>query len=173
MKGEEQRMYVNGFHDGALDYWLYECPPIDWWEGWWSVYHVADCIMDTDYTDWFETRLTTLAAAAGIAEWLIARNTRWEGDGVLRMTALPIPEHGTTEWLFAVKQNNNGDTFLCSPVPLTWLRESCEERHITAAGMDVDLVQWLRHIGSENIDLFPDYQHRTAELDLNGDNIAQ
>lgn len=56
-----------------------------------------------------------------------ARKEGWEGDyrgdSRPRVLFLPANEGGTFIHAFAWKQDNNGSTFVISPVPMVWLQD--------------------------------------------------
>ncbi len=62
-----------------------------------------------------------LRGRATIAKELVEKYTFWEGDGIWMVSGLPVNDSASSLPMFAVKQNNNGDTFICSPLQLHWL----------------------------------------------------
>lgn len=67
-----------------------------------------------------------LEAAKGFA-----KHAGWEGDFVRgpRVFWLPDPDSMTFRYAFAWKQQNNGSTFVVSPLPLAWLGKAKTCRH--------------------------------------------
>ena len=103
----------------CIFWYVYECPPQDWWDGWQRV----DCYQPDEYGD--AERFATLLATAKDA---IRSESSWEGDGVWRFAGLPNGE-SDGELIFSVKQSNNGTTFFASPYALPWWKEHlCSRR---------------------------------------------
>jgi hypothetical protein len=97
---------------------VYCLPPVYWWDGWTpltSAVGIPEGPLET-------SRL--LVEMAIKAATLLTR-TGWEGDGNWYVSALPTFDDGVQaiRFLIAVRQWNNGTTFLCSPEPLLWLAE--------------------------------------------------
>jgi hypothetical protein len=101
--------------------WTYSCAPIDWWFGWWTL---ADALhhtlMASEHAHWHEITPEALTEDASRARWL-ATCAGWEGDGTWYVSVLPDPDACLSRFLFAVKQSNNGTTFIVSPFRLPWL----------------------------------------------------
>ena len=104
-------------------FYIYSLPPIDWWHGFQAVGDYIEHMKselnafgDTFNTTRFISDLMELAP-------LFAR-AGWEGDireGVY-LAGLPTDEPDT-ELIFALKQKNNGSTFIASPYRLPWIKE--------------------------------------------------
>ncbi|MET7808623.1 hypothetical protein [Micromonospora chersina] len=88
-------------------------------------------------------------AGSGRARWAIwavlalaDSKLGWEGD--MRhepyIGGVPNGDGGTHRYL-VVKQENNGDTFIVSEVPMTWLDERYH-RHEEVRGRDLGRGQW-------------------------------
>lgn len=98
---------------------VYSVGPIDYWLGWQSeadylnsIANWGDCFDHADeYVD--------LKAEA----FRLARLVWWEGD--IRegpfVSALPFPDYNISKLVIAWKQDNNGTTFIASPVRMPWL----------------------------------------------------
>ena len=94
--------------------WLYEIGPIDYWTGWTPLEQVkVNNYSDKEYED--------LESDAEFAKVLIEKYTSWEGDGRWYVSGMPTSEYSNSLLMFAVKQSNNGSTFICTPFPLPWL----------------------------------------------------
>lgn len=111
--------------------YLYECSPIDWWVGW-STYE--DILQQIRAEDEYMGSMTNGVRESDHLRFLEAtgraltgfRALGWEGDGDIKVTALPSPEPyvngaGIEALVLAVKQGNNGTTYLASQVPMPWL----------------------------------------------------
>ncbi len=93
--------------------YVYECGPIDHWQGWTPL----PTFLRDEFID---------PGQVGRMLQAIARSTRWEGDfragEAPRVSALPVGDPDCA-LLLAVKQDNNGTTFIASEVRLPWLDE--------------------------------------------------
>ncbi len=114
--------------------YTYEMSPIDWWVGWNKLYRDKD---GTALIQWAqlggmwddiitgeeeaEPAQLDFGRRANDAEYAVRAVTSWEGDGSWRWAPLPYPDANNSVWMFAVKQSNNGTTYLASPVPLSYL----------------------------------------------------
>ena len=95
--------------------YTYALGPIDFWEGWSS----ADEMMSAPYHDvshWGPDNVRKRVWAAEDA----ARAAGWEGDGQPRISMIPTDDV-VCEIIVAIKQSNNGTTFIVSPVEMPWL----------------------------------------------------
>jgi hypothetical protein len=95
---------------------------LDWFLGW------NDC---SDLIDLMAGEPDELEEAS-LRPWLEAFNTArlaikragWEGDGRWKFSAVPgDSDDVNTKWVFLVKQDNNGTTWIASPYPLPWLED--------------------------------------------------
>jgi hypothetical protein len=97
---------------------VYVLGPIDFWEGWIapetlgasgnfevSAWHPDDVLARLD-------EAKKAASAAG-----------WEGDGDFHLSMLPMRDSHQCEALVAIKQGNNGTTFIITPFEMPWLGE--------------------------------------------------
>jgi len=106
MWNDELRMYVYGLY------------AIDYWDGWTDLNEVRRNPSEYGFDD-LDGTLANVAKAA--------RAAGWEGDGPWRCAPLPLHDSGgRCDWMFAVKQSNNGTTWIVSPFPLTWLNPAIE-----------------------------------------------
>lgn len=97
---------------------FYETPPLDCFEGLTPIDKAADLFM------FGMCGLVQLAMNAARAS-LVCKSS-WEGDirtKEMYFFALPDPENNTTRPGVIWKQDNNGTTFIFSPVELPWLEE--------------------------------------------------
>ncbi len=110
------------------DGYVYVLPPIDYWTGWRSS---ADALPEHEFEE--EVRGQQAAEVERRCEHALEQfraRTGWEGD--IRegpfVSGLP-PLHGGSEsdLMVAVKQDNNGLTFIWSPHELSWLAEFVPE----------------------------------------------
>jgi hypothetical protein len=115
-------------------YFCYACGPIDWWDGWQSVPEFIaaegdsedpDTAVDKGNAAWHQgVKARRIAEVGSLLQTLgrqLAEELRWEGDGLWRIASLPEPKNFACVAMLAVKQQNNGLTFICSPYPLGWL----------------------------------------------------
>jgi len=112
---------------------VYRLGPIDHWDGWDNVrYHLL-----RDANDFDCIGPSVVQSRLEIAQ-LLARFIGWEGDIREGPFLSGIPwETGIPQFILAWKQNNNGETFVASPVQLTWLHKVASEM-ITDDGAVVD-----------------------------------
>ena len=110
--------------------YVYRVSPIDWWLGWSKPSEILAAFGEAPYFDDETGCLTALANLANeIATWigdaLVAfKDAGWEGDIRQGPYLAPLPfafDEGA--YMVALKQDNNGTTFIWSPVELPWLEE--------------------------------------------------
>lgn len=86
--------------------YVHKIAPIDFWEGWQDPRTLS-------FGDIKERVAQALEAA---------REDGWEGDGHPRFSMIPAGDGDPgCEVIVAVKQSNNGTTFVVAPMPLKWL----------------------------------------------------
>jgi len=126
--------------------------PIDYWEGWIPLYYLEE---DEPYEIDIALLLARILSVYAytedykygsvdphsMADYItravkeLKSHTDWEGDGSIYIAGLPCDD-GTSgdynNYLIAVKQGNNGDTFIISPKKLSWLEKDLKsyEGHI-------------------------------------------
>lgn len=93
--------------------------PIDWWPGWTSIDGLrrdANRLWEwgVELPSQLPPELDTRIPAQ------VATELGWEGDGEWKCAPLPTDD-GYCKLMFAVKQSNNGTTFIVSPFDLPWL----------------------------------------------------
>ena len=74
----------------------------------------------------YELSIDELIRSAMKCAYVVAKanGSYWEGDiGELRIIGLPDPDNCRAIIVFIWKQDNNGTTFICSPVELSWLSQ--------------------------------------------------
>lgn len=101
---------------------MYEVGPIDFWRGCAPLVRVLAELPQREARE-------LLLLFADCVRWMAqAEGCPWEGDFREGPFVFHVPMPGDPEMAvgFAWKQDNNGDTFLCSPVRLD-LRGSCTE----------------------------------------------
>lgn len=118
---------------------VYELLPIDFWDGWIPLSLAMEdpakygIISDYsgEYGSWSKPdRISKfqehLRRQVDEAKYLITKHTSWEGDGHIYITSMPGFDDGGGEshLVFAIKQGNNGTTFIVSPFEYVHLRES-------------------------------------------------
>jgi hypothetical protein len=95
--------------------YLYEMYPIDVWRGW---ILIQDALADPDK---FDLRRSDLEERVAEVKKLLSEHTKWEGDGNIYLSSIPYePE---TRLVFAIKQSNNGTTYIASPLPYVHLEK--------------------------------------------------
>ncbi len=105
----------------AKKYFCYHCGPIDWWEGWRTVPEAIAAERTAPRQT--ANRMEEIATIINALGERLSGQLHWEGDGVWRVAPLPDPENLDSIAMFAIKQSNNGATFICSPRQLPWLEE--------------------------------------------------
>jgi hypothetical protein len=114
---------------------VYAIDPIDDWYGWKPLAEVIKetAIVPEDIADrpWLKHELLEFWNKAQKLAWAQG----WEGDirggfgdsdGGPWFVPLPISEFDGAAFVIAWKQDNNGDTFVASPMPLPWLINDCD-----------------------------------------------
>ncbi|RZK42273.1 MAG: hypothetical protein EOO61_05505 [Hymenobacter sp.] len=106
--------------------YIYEMNPIDIWSGWIRLedaiaepgkYDIAGSSTSTDEKEIIDE----LREKLDYVKYLLARHTPWEGDGRVYLTSMPTEVDGFL--VFAIKQDNNGTTYLASPIEYPHLKE--------------------------------------------------
>lgn len=108
---------------------IYERGPIDYWTGWHTfdnfikeLYEERNFIGDNELkkiADQLKKRKEELI-------YSFAKHTIWEGNGEWYISSIPGDQEkdGTySEFIIAVKQLNNGLTFIATPYPMEWCGE--------------------------------------------------
>ncbi len=95
--------------------YLYEMGPIDVWRGW---IFVQDALADPDK---YDLQLSDLEERIAEVKKLLREHTHWEGDGNIFLSSLPY-EPGA-KLVFAIQQDNNGATYIASPLPYSHLEK--------------------------------------------------
>jgi len=112
MKGEAPMSVVeNGFY-------VYELGPVDYFDG---AMTVDQAIKSSNEDVGQEILRSFLQAARAVID-----ESSWEGtitDGPYVIALPPVDGDFSLLWGFIWKQNNNGTTFIASPLPLWWLDE--------------------------------------------------
>jgi hypothetical protein len=122
---------------------VYSCEPCDWWHGWRKPEEVVGFPGRGD-AEGYEG---AISPEEWVTVWRLAQEGAqligWEGDirrgeGGPWVTMLPMP--GNVTWLVAWKQDNNGTTFIASPVALPWL-----------TGKHGGASEWIKYDGKERL----------------------
>jgi len=103
---------------------VYMLPPVDFWQGW-TPEHSWPKADDDPFPEYGvgDEEADDLAVAMKLAA-----RCGWEGDGEWRMAGLPRADVAAPTYMLAVKQQNNGTTFVVSPYELPWLAHHLELR---------------------------------------------
>jgi len=105
-----------------MDVFCYVIAPIDHWGLSVPLDEFLDDLSEDDCADAYRARCELFVAEAK----KLARQAGWEGDMSEGPNVFGIPPGDTMPNFvmgLAWKQDNNGTTFICSPVPLPWLGE--------------------------------------------------
>ncbi len=108
-------------------WWIYSTPPIDWWDGTHSledfVAHMARQASDPAVVEagvHLMTRLVELGR--DLADAMSGfKAAGWEGDVREGPFVFSVPAESDMQWGLVLKQDNNGGTFVASPVPMPHL----------------------------------------------------
>lgn len=101
---------------------MYQAAPIDFWHGAVPLVRALAELPEREARE-------LLLLFAGCVRWLArAEGCTWEGDFREGPFVFHVPSPGDSGMAagFAWKQDNNGATFLCSPVSLDW-HDGCAE----------------------------------------------
>lgn len=103
-------------------------PPIDFWDGW-IPFSIAidnpskfgirefDEESGLDESVFIEQGKQLLTESLAETKVLLKKFTSWEGDGSFYISSIPFPDVCLSELVFAVKQSNNGTTYVVAPAP--------------------------------------------------------
>jgi hypothetical protein len=98
--------------------YIYETPPVDYFSG---LLRFEDALnmIDGEGESMAESLMNLLAKCV----YTVSKITDWEGD-ICCLHLLAFPQEGYEPRLGLIwKQNNNGTTFICSPVAIPWFAE--------------------------------------------------
>lgn len=99
----------------------YHISPIDFWAGALSVKGIVAALDDYECApDHLKRVLNDLAALEKLAKSGF-RKLGWEGDATAGPSYFALPSETEFVFGYALKQSNNGSTFVASPHPLPWL----------------------------------------------------
>ena len=97
---------------------LYQCPPIDYWDGWVDVTVVSVSGGDNEYNQF--TKPFRMAAEA---IYLATKYGYYDGElHTIKMAGIPTGDC-ESELMVALKITNNGTTYIYSERCLPWLAE--------------------------------------------------
>lgn len=103
---------------------VYSRQPIDYWYGWMTEHQYLTALLK-DWTP--DDPIPFISYVERRSEGMkIAAQIGWEGDvrGDVMVAGLPSADIGDDgDILIAWKQDNNGQTFIVSPVHLPWLEQ--------------------------------------------------
>jgi hypothetical protein len=114
--------------------YVYAIAPIDFWYGWTPLTVVLNDASNRADDRGFEIKHRELFDFWAAAQKR-ARALGWEGDirgcfgeldGGPWFAPLPVNNPGETAFMIAWKQDNNGDTFVASSIPLPWLQTKAQ-----------------------------------------------
>ena len=106
-------------------YFIYETPPIDYFLGMMplSQYIKKSIAMEMEHESEDTSTITNILSMVCEAIIKVKDATIWEGDFNTKMYVFAIPDVDNTDMKigFVWKQENNGTSFVVSPVSLPWL----------------------------------------------------
>jgi hypothetical protein len=118
-------MMTNKLGDLMNEY-IYVLPPMDWWPGWVTI----DAPPVEGYPHPFDQRHTREYMAALKRALPLFREAGWEADIREGPFFAGLPTGDVTgKVIVGLKQDNNGETFICSPYDLQWLDEYLYTTH--------------------------------------------
>lgn len=104
--------------------YIYELNPTDWFFPFKTEKEILEDIEESSPESMVEVQKTV-----DYAKELFKKYTSWEGDGQAYISGLPGKKSDTFPLLFiAIKQENNGTTFLYSPVKLPYLEDFLKKK---------------------------------------------
>ncbi len=114
---------------GLPAWFVYQTEPLDFFFGLSSLEHAAKDALAMDDGYGRERLMTSLVKQAMEAAYVVskAKGSYWEGDiraSELYVFGIPDPENHGVRHGFIWKQDNNGTTFIVSPVQIPWLEDS-------------------------------------------------
>jgi hypothetical protein len=104
----------------------YEVPPIDFgWENLNSVQEIASRLLEKSLGSKLKNDIDDSDLQSFLRSWNSAKEAAsekgWDGDLSLEPVVMWIPNHTEFNYGFALKQDNNGTTYVISPVRMPWL----------------------------------------------------
>lgn len=116
-----------------MNWFAYAVSPIDF--GWGNLKTVEETARELGSTDAYVKVMgadTLLEEGPTFEDFLRAWESAkeaayaegWEGDFRHKPVVFWVPTSTTFEFGFAFKQDNNGTTFVISPVPMPWLKDA-------------------------------------------------
>lgn len=100
--------------------YLYQCPPIDWWDGWKDIETVS---VDSGEQPPFNKKLTEEMQMATEAIYLATKYGYYDGEiNTLKYSGLPDGS-SDSKIMVGLKISNNGTTYIYSKICLPWLAE--------------------------------------------------
>lgn len=108
-------------------YYIYQTPPVDYFQGLRRITDVArEYVLTPEDEREGDSELFSLFSLAMYCARAVAlaKGSYWEGDirgQNLYVFALPDPDATPPHLGLVWKQDNNGNTYICSPVPLPWI----------------------------------------------------
>ncbi len=111
--------------------YCYGISPIDFgWELSKTVQEMVTILSSNPDADWDEENpLSFSLLKSFLAGWeeakRLAKEIGWEGDFRECPHVFAIPDENDFSYGFVIKHDNNGDTFVISPVPLPHLNKIC------------------------------------------------
>ena len=117
-----------------FDKYVYEIPPIDIWAGWIPfekafITPTEFSIREYDEESGLDEKVCIkegqeiLNSCLNEVKSILTKFTSWEGDGDIYISSMPFPNVCLSELVFAVKQANNGTTYIVAPAEYFHLRE--------------------------------------------------
>lgn len=109
-----------------MKWFVYPMSPIDFWNGWRSTLEIVQEFRQMGDEDAVGAFIREVGSAVDAAVAAGYDGTPRESIHVSPLPRSDRETYGYPRWMFGIKQDNNGTTFIVSPYPLIWLGESHE-----------------------------------------------
>lgn len=111
-----------------MNWHTYETPPVDiGWEDLRTVQETAGVLVARMQSTGVKNDVDASALHSFLAAWTSAKDAAsskgWEGDLRIEPVVFWVPNDTEFSYGFVLKQDNNGTTYVVSPVPMPWLEE--------------------------------------------------
>lgn len=109
-----------------MTYYVYSLNPIDWWTGWRETADILRDMREMGDEDAWKQFLREVVTATDAAKAVGFDGGLRESIHVAPLPRAETEPYGDSRWMFGIKQDNNGTTFIVSPYPLVWLGHADE-----------------------------------------------
>lgn len=112
--------------ENVMDWHTYEIAPIDFgWENLKTVQETAAALLEKSESSTCKNDIDSSELQAFLRSWETAKDAAsksgWEGDFRDQPVVIWIPAETEFSYGFVFKQENNGTTYIISPVEMPWL----------------------------------------------------